>query len=84
MLVLLASAKVPEPPGADQEPGPLAAALMLTALVPHEKYGPPALAVATRFTITWVLTLTGGQGPAGSMLVQVSVTGPFTSVAPGA
>ena len=50
VLRLVAVPKAPAPPL--QVPAPLAVAVMLTGLVPHAVYGPPALAVAAGFTVT--------------------------------
>ena len=60
MLALPALPKAPKPPL--QDPAPLAVALMLTAVVPHAVYGPPAFAVAAGFTVmvVWQLLLQPG------------------------
>jgi hypothetical protein len=60
VLALPALPKAPKPPL--QDPAPLAVALMLTAVVPHAVYGPPAFAVAAGFTVmvVWQLLLQPG------------------------
>jgi hypothetical protein len=68
---------------ADETEGPKAPA-RVTVLPEHIVWGGPASTVATALIVISTLSLTGRQGPAGSLVVRVSVTLPLEmSVGPG-